>query len=85
MAYIDFITPSLEFCTSCVFSDENRHLLFERFTVQCMNLIKGIVKCEKYKERTGPDEEPDPVTVKAEGVRTLVCFVVQLRESSCVE
>ncbi|XP_041464920.1 importin-11-like [Lytechinus variegatus] len=67
LAYIDFISSSLELCTSCVFSDENRHLLFERFQVQCMNLIKAIVRCEKYKERTGPDEEPDPVTVKAEG------------------
>ncbi|XP_793829.2 importin-11 isoform X2 [Strongylocentrotus purpuratus] len=69
LAYIDFIGSSLELCTSCVFSDDNRHLMFERFTVQCMNLIKGIVKCEKYKERTGPDEEPDPVTVKAEGAK----------------
>ena len=72
LAYIDFISSSLEFSVSMVFFDGSRPLLFERFTVQCMNLVKAIVKCENYKLRTGPDEEPDPVAEKAEKVREII-------------
>ncbi|XP_072166659.1 importin-11-like [Diadema setosum] len=70
LAYVDFISSSLEFCVACVFSDDNQHLLFERFTVQSMNLIKAVVKCENYKVRAGPDEEPSPISVKAEKAKT---------------
>ena len=49
LAYVNFIKQSLELSVAYVFTDAGKGLLFERFIVQCMNLLKGIVKCDAYR------------------------------------
>uniref|UniRef100_A0AAQ4PS11 Importin-11 n=1 Tax=Gasterosteus aculeatus aculeatus TaxID=481459 RepID=A0AAQ4PS11_GASAC len=62
-AFIPLIQRSLEFAVSYLFTPAGEGVTFERFTVQCMNLIKLIVKNDAYKpsknidavEETGGD------------------------------
>ena len=67
LAYVPFIKQSLELTVAFVFTDVGKGLLFERFIVQCMNLIKGIVKCDAYrlnKLEEGEDSK-DPAAFEA--------------------
>jgi hypothetical protein len=48
-SYVDMIQPSLEFSVFYVFTPTGKPLLFERFIIQCLNLIKGILLCAEYK------------------------------------
>lgn len=48
-AFIPLIQRSLEFAVSYIFTPAGEGVTFERFIVQCMNLIKMIVKNEAYK------------------------------------
>jgi hypothetical protein len=48
-SYVDMIQPSLEFSVFYVFTPTGESLLFERFIIQCLNLIKGILLCAEYK------------------------------------
>lgn len=47
--FIPLIQCSLEFAVSYVFTPVGEGVTFERFIVQCMNLIKMIVKNDAYK------------------------------------
>lgn len=47
--FIPLIQRSLEFAVSYVFTPVGEGVTFERFIVQCMNLIKMIVKNDAYK------------------------------------
>ncbi|XP_067087527.1 importin-11 isoform X1 [Osmerus mordax] len=47
--FIPLIQRSLEFAVSYVFTPAGEGVAFERFTVQCMNLMKMIVKNDAYK------------------------------------
>lgn len=48
-SYVDVIQPSLEFTVFYVFTPSGESVLFERFIIQCLNLIKGILMCAEYK------------------------------------
>lgn len=47
--FIPLIQRSLEFAVTYVFTPVGEGVTFERFIVQCMNLIKMIVKNDSYK------------------------------------
>uniref|UniRef100_A0A8B9JDH6 Importin-11 n=1 Tax=Astyanax mexicanus TaxID=7994 RepID=A0A8B9JDH6_ASTMX len=67
--FIPLIQRSLEFAVSFVFTPVGDGLLFERFIVQCMNLIKMIVKNDAYR----PDkniEDSKPETLEAHKIKT---------------
>lgn len=48
-SFIDLIQPTLEFCVYYLFTDEGLIFLFERFVIQCFNLIKNILLCAEYR------------------------------------
>ncbi|KAK3505864.1 hypothetical protein QTP70_019276 [Hemibagrus guttatus] len=48
-SFIPLIQRSLEFSVSFVFTELGDGLVFERFIVQCMNLIKMIIKNDAYR------------------------------------
>lgn len=48
-SFTPLIQRSLEFSVSYVFTEVGEGVTFERFIVQCMNLIKMIVKNYAYK------------------------------------
>uniref|UniRef100_UPI00398E986B importin-11 isoform X2 n=1 Tax=Pristiophorus japonicus TaxID=55135 RepID=UPI00398E986B len=56
-SFISLIQRSLEFAVRYVFTGAGEGVAFERFIVQCMNLIKMIVKNDAYKPAKNTEEE----------------------------
>ncbi|KAL8559005.1 hypothetical protein ACOMHN_039761 [Nucella lapillus] len=55
VSYVGLIKTTLHFVLTCNFTTKG--LLFDRFTVHCFNLMKGILFCNAYKpSRTNKDE-----------------------------
>ncbi|MBN3312396.1 IPO11 protein, partial [Atractosteus spatula] len=67
--FIPLIQRSLEFAVSYVFTEVGEGITFERFIVQCMNLIKTIVKNDAYKPAKNI-EDSKPETLEAYKIKT---------------
>ncbi|XP_072353060.1 importin-11 isoform X1 [Scyliorhinus torazame] len=67
-SFISLIQRSLEFAVSYVFTGAGEGVVFERFIVQCMNLIKMIVKNDAYKPAKNT-EESKPETMEAHKIK----------------
>lgn len=48
-SFVDFIQPALEFSMFYAFTPEGVVQVYERFIIQCLNIIKGVVMCVEYK------------------------------------
>ncbi|XP_034026426.1 importin-11 [Thalassophryne amazonica] len=68
-AFIPLIQRSLEFAVSYVFTPVGEGVTFERFIVQCMNLIKMIVKNDAYKPAKNIDDSK-PESLEAHKIKT---------------
>uniref|UniRef100_A0A672Z8Q3 Importin-11 n=1 Tax=Sphaeramia orbicularis TaxID=375764 RepID=A0A672Z8Q3_9TELE len=68
-AFIPLIQRSLEFAVSYVFTPSGEGVTFERFIVQCMNLIKMIVKNDAYKPAKNIDDSK-PESLEAHKIKT---------------
>ncbi|XP_067143577.1 importin-11 [Centruroides vittatus] len=68
-SYVNFIRPSLECCVSLCFTAEGNGYLFERFIVQCLNLIKAILLCAEYKPAKVPEDTKEPATLEAHRIK----------------
>ncbi|XP_061756417.1 importin-11 isoform X1 [Nerophis ophidion] len=67
-AFIPLIQCSLEFAVSYVFTPAGEGVTFERFIVQCMNLIKMIVKNDAYKPAKNI-EDSKPESLEAHKIK----------------
>uniref|UniRef100_A0A3Q3JV74 Importin-11 n=1 Tax=Monopterus albus TaxID=43700 RepID=A0A3Q3JV74_MONAL len=67
--FIPLIQRSLEFAVSYVFTPAGEGVTFERFIVQCMNLIKMIVKNDAYKPAKNIDDSK-PESLEAHKIKT---------------
>ncbi|XP_062855531.1 importin-11 [Trichomycterus rosablanca] len=68
-SFIPLIRRSLEFCVSFIFTEQGDGLIFERFIVQCMNLIKMIIKNDSY--RTAKNiEDSKAENLEAHGIKS---------------
>lgn len=54
-SYVPFIKPTLECAVTLCFTDDGQGLLFERFIVQCFNLVKAILLCAEYRIAKEPE------------------------------
>lgn len=68
-AFIPLIQRSLEFAVSYVFTPTGEGVTFERFIVQCMNLIKMILKNDAYKPNKNI-EDSKPESLEAHKIKT---------------
>ena len=48
-SFVQHIQPALRFICSLCFTEEGKGLLFQRFTIFCFNLLKGILLCMEYR------------------------------------
>ena len=69
LSYVSFIPQSLELSVSYVFAEADKGLLFERFIVLNMNLIKSIVKCDYCRTSKVIEETKEQRTIDAQKVR----------------
>ncbi|XP_075695331.1 importin-11 isoform X1 [Rhinoderma darwinii] len=61
-AFIPLIQRALEFAVSYVFTEAGDGIVFERFIVQCMSLIKMIVKNDSFKpSKNFEDSKPETI------------------------
>ncbi|KAJ8414030.1 hypothetical protein AAFF_G00066280 [Aldrovandia affinis] len=67
--FIPLIQRSLEFAVGFVFTEAGEGVAFERFIVQCMNLIKMIVKNDAYKPAKNV-EDSKPESLEAHKIKT---------------
>uniref|UniRef100_A0A670JIL0 Importin-11 n=2 Tax=Podarcis muralis TaxID=64176 RepID=A0A670JIL0_PODMU len=67
-SFTPLIQRSLEFAVSYVFTEAGKGVVFERFIVQCMNLIKMIVKNYAYKPSKNV-EDSSPETLEAHKIK----------------
>ncbi|PVD19589.1 hypothetical protein C0Q70_20079 [Pomacea canaliculata] len=63
ISYVRFIQTTLQFVLTYNFTTKG--LLYERFTVNCFNLMKGILFSDVYKPRKNNKEDCSPVTMEA--------------------
>uniref|UniRef100_A0AAR5PV48 Importin N-terminal domain-containing protein n=2 Tax=Dendroctonus ponderosae TaxID=77166 RepID=A0AAR5PV48_DENPD len=64
LSFIDLIQPTLELCVFYLFTDGGIVFLFQRFVIQCFNLIKDILLCSEYRAA-----KPQKIVVTTEGSR----------------
>ncbi|XP_040277260.1 importin-11 [Bufo bufo] len=67
-AFIPLIQRALEFAVSYVFTEAGDGIVFERFIVQCMSLIKMIVKNDSFKPSKN-FEDSKPETISAHQIK----------------
>lgn len=60
LSYVSLVGPSLEFTAYYCFTEQGMHLTFERFTIQCLNLLKNILMCSEYKVGKTSELSRDP-------------------------
>lgn len=65
-SFVPLIRPSLEFALFYCFTEQGMALVYERFTIQCLNIVKGILQCVEYKPPKGDlDSVKEPLTLQA--------------------
>ncbi|XP_026326182.1 importin-11 [Hyposmocoma kahamanoa] len=64
-SYVPLIRPSLEFALYYCFTEQGMALIYERFTIQCLNIVKGILQCVEYKLPKGMEQVKEPLTLQA--------------------
>lgn len=68
ISFIDFIEPTLELIFYYLFTDEGINFVFERFVIQCFNLMKNILLCVEYKSAKS-DMSKYPDTMRAQKIK----------------
>ncbi|XP_037075925.1 importin-11-like [Pollicipes pollicipes] len=69
-SFVALIRPTLEFCAVYVFTERGEGLLFERFTIQCLNLIKAVLLCTEYRPPKDPSDTSEPQTLEAHRIKS---------------
>lgn len=49
LSFVDCLPATLNLTVHYAFTPDGEPLLFERFLIQCLNLLKGILMCPEYK------------------------------------
>lgn len=63
--FIEYIPASLELAVFYCFTQDGQNLVFERFIIQCLNLMKKILQANKYKLAKMMEESDYPFAVRA--------------------
>lgn len=69
LSFINLIRPTLEFTFHYLFTDDGINFLFERFVIQCLNLIKNILLCGEFKASKIPEMTKHPETLRAHEIK----------------
>lgn len=79
-AFLQFVRPTLECCVAFCFTKEYEDYLFEKLTVQFLNVIKAILQCPEYKLAKLPEDTKNALTVEAHNIKTEFFTYPVLRE-----
>ena len=82
LSFVPLIQPTLEFCAVHVFTERGAGLLFEKFTVGCLNLIKAVLLCHEYRPPRDDGAPREPETMEAHRIK-MAFFGSQPLEQMC--
>ncbi|CAG9130110.1 unnamed protein product [Plutella xylostella] len=71
-SFVPLIRPALEFTLYFCFTEQGMALTYERFTIQCLNILKGILQCVEYKLPKEMDQVKEPLTIEAHQLKMSV-------------
>ncbi|XP_041980606.1 importin-11 [Aricia agestis] len=71
-SYVPLIRPSLEFALYYCFTEQGMSLIYERFTIQCLNIVKGILQCMEYSLPKITDQIKEPLAIQAHQMKSEV-------------
>ncbi|XP_039758405.1 importin-11 isoform X2 [Pararge aegeria] len=71
-SYVPLIRPSLEFTLYYCFTEQGMVLTYERFTIQCLNIVKGIMQCAEFKLPKGTEQVKEPLILQGHQMKTEV-------------
>ncbi|XP_034176418.1 importin beta11 isoform X1 [Osmia lignaria lignaria] len=67
--YVELIPTSLEFSVFYCFTEAGQALTFERFIIQCLNLMKGVLLSTYYRPAKDIEDTKNPLTLRANQLR----------------
>ncbi|XP_012268880.2 importin-11 [Athalia rosae] len=67
--FVELVPTSLEFSVFYCFTEAGQELAFERFIIQSLNLMKGILLCSDYRPAKIIEETKNPLTLRAYQLR----------------
>ena len=68
-SFVQHIQPCLQFICRLCFTPAGEGLLFRRFTIFCLNLLKGILLCMEYRPAKNIEDTRDPATLQAHTIK----------------
>lgn len=68
-AFVPHINTALTFVCSLCFTEQGEGLLFQRFTIFCLNLLKGVLLCMEYRPAKNIEDTRDPLTLQAHALK----------------
>ncbi|KAK2165868.1 hypothetical protein NP493_1346g00008 [Ridgeia piscesae] len=81
-SYIVFIRPTFDLAVRYNFTDEAQGFVFERFTVNSLNLIRNILRCESYRPAKNIEDTKNPLVLEAHQIK-LTYFNVTMLPGIC--
>ncbi|XP_071964409.1 importin-11-like isoform X2 [Antedon mediterranea] len=69
VCFIRFIQRALTFTSTYVFTQAAENLNFERFIIECMNIMKAIVTCDEYKVVKLIEAKTEPSRIQASKIK----------------
>ncbi|KAG8294332.1 Importin-11, partial [Homalodisca vitripennis] len=82
LSFVDSLPETLTFTVHYAFTPEGEPLLFERFLIQCLNLLKGILLCPEYKPAKIIEETKEPDTLRAHQIK-ITFFETTILNAMC--
>ena len=68
-SFVQHINTCLSFICSLCFTPQGEGLLFQRFTIFSLNLMKGILLCMEYRPAKNVEDTRDPMTLQAHSIK----------------
>ena len=80
--FVHFLRRALEIATIYAFSEDENYFMYERFSVQCINIIKCILDCSEYQVNKVLHLTKSPVALEAHRLKEEF-FNKQVLEQIC--
>jgi len=68
-SFVQHINTCLTFICSLCFTPQGEGLMFQRFTIFSLNLLKGILLCMEYRPAKNIEDTRDPLTLQAHTIK----------------
>merc|ERR1719219_939550 len=69
-AFVQHINTALTFVCSLCFTEQAEGLLFQRFTIFSLNLLKGVLLCMEYRPAKNVEDTREPGTLQAHAIKS---------------